>query len=84
MEQHERAIPVLKKALRYQPNSYMTLLVLAACYSALGREEEARATVAKLLRVNPNFSLERFEGQMLHSGTVKERFLEDCRKAGLK
>ncbi len=84
MEQYERAIPPLKKALRYQPNSYMTLLILAACYGALGKEEEARATVTKLLKVNPDFSLARYEGQMLHTGTVKERLLENCRKAGLK
>jgi len=84
MEQYEKAIPKLEKALQEAPNSYMTLLVLAACYGALGREEEARATVAKLIKVNPNFSLERYEREMLHSGTVKERFLENCRKAGLK
>jgi adenylate cyclase len=84
MEQYERAIPLLKKALRYQPNAYMTLLVLAACYSALGREKEARATVTKLLKVNPNFSLERYETQMLHRGPVKERLLANLHKAGLK
>jgi adenylate cyclase len=84
MEQYEKAIPPLKKALEYQPNSYMTLLILAACYGALGREEEAKATVTKLLKVNPDFSLARYEGQMLHTGTVKERLLENCRKAGLK
>jgi adenylate cyclase len=84
MEQYEKAIPLLKKALNYTPKSYMILLVLASCYGALEREEEARATVTALLKLNPDFSLDRFAEQMLHRGAAKERFLENCRKAGLK
>jgi adenylate cyclase len=84
MEQYEEAIPLLKRAHRYRPKNYMILLIQASCYGALGREEEARATVTELLKLNPNFSLDRFAEQMAHRGAVKERFLENCRKAGLK
>jgi TolB-like protein/Tfp pilus assembly protein PilF len=83
MDKCEDAIPWLKKALRYQ-QGYMILLNLAACYSALGREEEAKSTVTQLLESNPRFSLERFAEQMVHRGAVKESFLDNLRKAGLK
>ena len=84
MGRYEEAIPILNKALQYRPRHFRTLLFLAACYGALGREEEARATVEELLKLNPKFSLERFAKTMLTRGAVKERFLENCRKAGLK
>ena len=32
-------------------------MLLAACYGHLGRDEEARAAWADLLKVNPSFSL---------------------------
>jgi tetratricopeptide (TPR) repeat protein len=84
MDQCEKAIPFLEKALRYQPKDYLTILNLAVCYNSLGREEEASATATEFLKLNPNFTLEKFARQMLHGGAVKERFLKNCRKAGLK
>jgi adenylate cyclase len=80
---YEEAIPKLKKALTRRPKSFPTLLNLAACYSALGREEEAHAVVEQILKLNPEFSLERFAKTMLHRGAVKERYLAALRKAGL-
>jgi adenylate cyclase len=82
MDKCEDAIPLLEKALRWQ-QGYMVLLNLAACYSALGREEEAESSVTQFLKLNPKFSLERFAKQMVHRGAVKERFLDNLRKAGL-
>ena len=56
---------------------------LAACYTALGREQEARKAVAEVLRLNPEFSLE------LYSMTVPfkeqsdlEHHIEGLRRAG--
>ena len=38
----------------------MAYLNLAATYSLLGRDEEARAEAEEVLRINPRFSLESF------------------------
>jgi adenylate cyclase len=57
---------------------------LAACYAALGREEEAHAEAAEVLRLNPKFSV---KGQAKRIQTVdkaaKERYIDALRKAGL-
>jgi tetratricopeptide (TPR) repeat protein len=41
---------------RYGLRAYVTL---TAAYSALGREKDALGAAAEILRINPNFSLER-------------------------
>jgi adenylate cyclase len=60
-------------------------LGLAIVYSELGQEEEARAAVAEVLRLNPNFSLEgaRQSGVFKDPATV-ERLLAALQKAGLQ
>ena len=54
----EEAIAPLKQYLSRYPNILGTHLTLAAAYSELGREAEARAEAAEVLRINPHFSLE--------------------------
>jgi tetratricopeptide (TPR) repeat protein len=66
MGRYEEAIPKLNKVLTLRPKFFPALLNLASCYSALGREKEARDTTEKILKLNPNFSLERFSKRMLH------------------
>jgi TolB-like protein/Tfp pilus assembly protein PilF len=83
MGRYEEAIPRLNKALVHKPKHFTVLLNLAACYSELGREEEANAVVEQILKLNPKFSLERFAKRMLHRGAVKKRYLAALRKAGL-
>jgi adenylate cyclase len=50
----------------------------------LGREEEARAAAAEILRINPKFSLERYAKVLPFTQPAAERIVEDLRKAGLK
>jgi len=60
-------------------------LVLASCYAELGREEEARAAAAEVLRINPNFSLEVWRQMIPFKDPAElERYLAGLRKAGLK
>jgi len=54
--------------------------MLTVIYSMSGREEEARAEAAEVLRINPKFSLEKFRTK----GAGKDRFIGALRKAGLK
>ena len=54
----EEAIAPLKQFLTRYPNILGAHLTLAAVYSELGKEAEARAEAAEVLRLNPQFSLE--------------------------
>jgi adenylate cyclase len=81
----EEAIPAFKCVLIRNPDFPETHLVLAIIYIALGREEEARAQAAEVLRINPNFSLEtlRQTVPMIDQEGV-EPFRDALRKAGLR
>jgi adenylate cyclase len=82
--QYEKAIEASKKALQREPNSQFPYMTLAISYIRLGREEEARAAVAEILRINPKFSLERYAKILPYPQPVADRFVEDLQKAGLK
>jgi adenylate cyclase len=84
MERYEEAITVFKKTLHYQPDMLPTHVRLAACYAALGREEEAHAEAAEVLRLNPKFSV-KWQAKIIEivDKAVKERYIDALRKAGL-
>jgi adenylate cyclase len=60
-------------------------LLLVVDYTELGREDEARAEAAEVLRISPDYSVDRW---MQHSPQKDQAFLKrliaDMRKAGLK
>jgi adenylate cyclase len=80
---YEEAISVLQSATLRNPNFFPTHFHLAITYSELGREEEARAEAAELLRISPQFSLERLK-RVYKNPTDLARDLTALRKAGLK
>jgi adenylate cyclase len=81
----EEAIAPLEQYLSHYPNILGAHLTLAAVYSELGREAEARAEAAEVLRINPNFSLEVHKQRApIEDPAVLERHLAALRKAGLK
>jgi TolB-like protein/tetratricopeptide (TPR) repeat protein len=83
--QPEEAITPLKQYLTHYPNILGAHLTLAAVYSELGREAEARAEAAEVLRINPKFSLEvRKQREPIKDPAILERQLAALRKAGLK
>ena len=49
-----------------------------------GREEEARAEVAEVMRIDPQFSLERFAGSFPYRKELVEVLVKAWRTAGLK
>jgi len=82
---YEEAIPVLKQVLAYNPNNYIAHWGLVVSYSELGREEEARAAGAEILRIVPQFSIEKWKPMAPYKDpAVTERFAAAMRKAGLK
>jgi tetratricopeptide (TPR) repeat protein len=81
----EEAIPPLKQLLARYPAKLGFHLLLAAVYSELGKETEARAAAAEVLRINPNFSLEvNKQREPIKDPALLERHIAALRKAGLK
>jgi adenylate cyclase len=84
-EQYEEAISAFEKALRGSPNSLGAWIGLASTYSLLGQEEEAREAAAKVLKIHPKFSSERFIYSLpFKNQSENERIINALRKAGLK
>ena len=54
----EEAVSAYKKAIQREPDNIFAHLHLAAMYIMMGREKEARAEAAEVLRINPKFSLD--------------------------
>jgi adenylate cyclase len=82
---YEEAIAAYKRVLTHNSNLLPAHLGLATIYSELGREEEARAEVAEVLRINPQYSLEVLRQRSpFKDPAVLERMIAALRKAGLK
>ena len=85
LERTEEAITPLQRVLSVYPHRVNARVLLAAVYSELGREAEARAEVAEVLRLNPKFSLEIHKERMpIKDPATLERHIAALRKAGLK
>jgi adenylate cyclase len=81
--EYMKAIAVLKKAIKIDPSYWLSHLSLSACYGLLGREEEARAAAAEVLRIDPNVSIAKVMTPYKNKAD-KERTIEVLQKAGLK
>jgi adenylate cyclase len=82
--QYEEAIKWGEKAVRQNPNSFLAHLFLTQIYGMSGREKQARAEAAEVLRINPKFTLERWEKRVTFKYEEDiERAISALRKAGL-
>jgi adenylate cyclase len=84
MGRYQEAVPLLKRHLVAYPDELWGLMSLVVAYTELGRNEEARAEAAEILRVNPKFALLPPELGANKSVDLNRRYNEDMRKAGLK
>ena len=74
-----------KKALQlYGTDHLLAHLQLAGVYALMGREKEAHAEAAEVLRIDPKFSWERLVKGLPYSQAVKDTIADALRKAGLK
>jgi TolB-like protein/Flp pilus assembly protein TadD len=80
---YEDAIATLKKGMARAPASPMPHVALAAIYGMAGREEEARAEVAEVLRIDPKFSQKRYGKILSWREAELEPWVTALRKAGL-
>ena len=82
---YEEAIVDFKKAIKLEPNDLFTHLRLAGTYIKLGREKEAQAEAAEVLRIHPKFSLEHYAKTLPYKDqSVVDDTIACLRKAGLK
>jgi adenylate cyclase len=83
--QYEEAIAESKKATIQEPNNLIAQLALTAAYSMSGRDEDARATAAEVIRIDPKFSVEYYSKTLPYKNQAdRELFINGLRKAGLK
>ena len=82
---YEEAISAFRKVIQRSPDHITVHMGLAATYIMMGREQEARAEASAVLRIDPNFSLDRFAKVFPYKDqTVTDNLISACRKAGLK
>jgi adenylate cyclase len=81
----EEAVSAYKKSVQIAPDNFTAHLGLTATYSLMGREREARAEAAEVLRINPKFSLDYYARALpFKDQSVGDRIVGALRKAGLK
>ncbi len=81
-ENYEQAIAAYKAALTLNPDFGAAHQLLAATYGLLGRDDEARATAAEVLRLSPNFA-QAVMRRPFKDRAVLMRIIDGLRKAGL-
>lgn len=81
----EEAIAALKQSRNGSPADLDAHLFLAAVYSEIGRDAEARAAAAEVLRINPAWSLAVWKQRVPYRDpAMSERVFIALRKAGLR
>ena len=81
---YDEAIAEGKRAISVNPKDFLAHLGLICSYLSMGREEEARAHAAEVLRIDPNFSVDKAERTTpLKYKDKLKRIMEQYRMAGL-
>jgi adenylate cyclase len=81
----EEAVSAYKKAIQLAPNDISAHLGLAATYSVMSREQEARAEAAEVLRINSKFSLDSYAKSIPGKDRSRiDNYINALRQAGLK
>ena len=87
MGRYDEAIPCFKKLGAHNNNPFVHFY-LAVDYFELGREQDARTEAAEILRINPQFSLQKLVDRGMpvagRDRTLGARYIADLRKVGLK
>ncbi|HUL37738.1 MAG TPA: adenylate/guanylate cyclase domain-containing protein, partial [Thermodesulfobacteriota bacterium] len=81
----EEAVASYKKAIQIAPDNILAHVGLAATYSMMDQEKEARAEAAEVLRINPKFSVDVYAKTLpFKDQRETDKFVNAMRKAGLK
>jgi len=83
--QYEEAIALYRRILQKEPNQLPAQVQLVVALMQAGKEDEARAEAAKVLRIDPKFSVESFARILpAKDQKVTDDLVSALRKAGLK
>jgi len=82
--QYEKALTYYRKAKLMSPSSPSGHRLCAAAYALLDRQDEAHAEAEELMRLEPSFSLERFDKILGFCPEYRVIFVSALREAGLK
>jgi adenylate cyclase len=81
---NEAAVTVYEEATKRNPDNSVEHVGLASTLGELGREEDAKKTVAAILRLEPEFSIKRYVERLSYRDPAElARFEDGLRKAGL-
>jgi adenylate cyclase len=80
LRRFDEAFVVLKKALRQTPSNSGTYRCLACAFAHLGRDAEAQAAAARVLEMDPAFTISALTARVPKNSKL---FIEGLRKAGL-
>ena len=82
---YDQAIAALKQRLERNPDAESAYALLAVCYGHLDRIAEGREALAALMRINPDFSIERRRRILPFRNPADFEFrVEGMRKVGLE
>jgi len=83
--QYEEAIALFRRILQKEPNQLPAQVQIVVALMQAGKEDEARAEAAKVLRIDPKFSVESFARRLPYKDQkVIDDLVSALRKAGLK
>ncbi len=81
---YEESLAQIKKSLALSPNSTSSYAHLIFTLTEMGKENEARAAAADLMRINPKFSVGKYSRALSYKDKeYSKRWGEALRKAGL-
>jgi adenylate cyclase len=81
----EEAVSAFKKSIQIAPGNILGHLGLVSTYSLMGREREARAEAAEVLRINPKFSLDYYAKALpFKDQSERDKYIARMSKTGLK
>lgn len=85
LRRYDDALAAYEEAKVRNPNYISPHRSLAAIYAELGRQKDAEAEAAEVMRINPQFSLETYRARLPFKNPQDlDRFTGALRKAGLK
>jgi TolB-like protein/Tfp pilus assembly protein PilF len=86
LQQNDEAIDWLTKSVTLNPSNPFSRMFLASALALTGRQDEAKAEVAELLRLNPKFTIGRFKAvdpsDLPAFKMQREQIYEGLRRAG--
>jgi len=84
LSRNESAISAFEEAIKRSPDHLAPYVGLASTLGELGRAEDAKAPVSEILKLAPEFSIEKYAAGLSYRDPVElERFENGLRKAGL-